>query len=62
MIAVRCAGCGRLLGWFEGKGKMKCPKVKCGAITEFDTSTMVKTKKKCPDMKHRNTSSGVTFS
>jgi len=49
------------LGWFEGKGKIKCPKVKCGVITEFDTAAMAKDKPGHVSMKDRQTSSGVTY-
>lgn len=30
----RCPNCDRLLGKFEGKGEIKCPR--CKAIVEFD--------------------------
>lgn len=64
MIEVRCAGCGRLLGRFEGKGEIKCPKVDCGGRNVFDTVSGVKKfipKPKHTDLRNRKTSSGVTF-
>ena len=39
MIEVRCKGCGKLLGYFKGKGDIKCPKVYCGGRNIFDTET-----------------------
>ncbi len=38
MQEVRCKGCGRLLGKYEGKGEVKCPKTKCGGMNTFDTN------------------------
>lgn len=64
MIEVRCKGCGRLLGRFEGKGSVKCPKVGCGGTNVFDTN--IREQKFIPkqlgtELKDRKTSSGVTF-
>ena len=66
MIEIRCKGCGRLLGMFEGKGEIKCPKVDCGGKNIFDTSTGDHSFSPKPKTKHyplesRKTSSGVTF-
>lgn len=36
---VRCKGCGRLLGKFEGAGEIKCPRAGCGGKNIFDTNT-----------------------
>lgn len=64
LIEVRCRGCGRLLGRFEGKGSVKCPKVGCGGTNVFDTDTgdhRFIPKPVGIDLKDRKTSSGVTY-
>lgn len=64
MIEVRCKGCGRLLGRFEGKGEVKCPKVSCGGRNVFDTEKgnhRFIPKPKDIELKNRKTSSGVTY-
>jgi len=64
LIEVRCKGCGRLLGKFEGKGEVKCPKVGCGGRNIFDTVTGEQRfirKPKGIELKDRKTSSGVTY-
>lgn len=64
MIEVRCKGCGRLLGRFDGKGEVKCPKIDCGGKNTFDTATgEIKfiPKPKHISLNQRKTSSGVTF-
>lgn len=64
MIEVRCKGCGRLLGRFEGKGSVKCPKVDCGGTNVFDTGKASHSfipKRTGTSLKDRKTSSGVTF-
>lgn len=64
MIEVRCKGCGRLLGRFEGKGSVKCPKVDCGGTNVFDTEKGLLSfvpKWVGTSLKDRKTSSGVTF-
>jgi len=38
LVEVRCGGCGRLLGSFEGRGEVKCPKTECGGMNLFDTA------------------------
>nr|WP_308625947.1 hypothetical protein [uncultured Eisenbergiella sp.] len=38
MVEVRCGGCGRMLGTFEGRGEVKCPKTECGGMNIFNTS------------------------
>lgn len=37
MMEVRCENCGRLLGYFEGKGSIKCPRSRCRHMNVFDT-------------------------
>lgn len=63
MIEVRCKECGRLLGFFDGKAKIKCPKTECQAMNDFDTGTSQhkSVSKKHISMKQRTTNSGVTF-
>lgn len=64
MIEVRCEGCGRLLGKFEGKGEVKCPKVGCGGRNIFDTATGEHRFIRKPqniELKDRKTSSGLTY-
>lgn len=64
MIEVRCAGCGRLLGKFEGKGEVKCPKVGCGGRNKFNTATGERKFIPKPigiNLRERKTSSGVTL-
>ena len=63
MVEIRCKGCGRLLGYFEGSGRIKCQRAGCGAVNEFDTASMqhTPTEKKAVSMRNRTTSSGVTL-
>lgn len=35
MTPIRCPECGKLLGNFEGKGEIKCPR--CRKLMKFDT-------------------------
>lgn len=37
MTPVRCPKCGRLLGYFEGKGEIICPRCRKDAKVIFDT-------------------------
>lgn len=63
MIAVRCNKCGKLLGFYDGKGEVKCPRSGCGQKTVFDTDKMKgesKTGKGHTDLRYRKTSSGIT--
>lgn len=39
MIPVRCPKCGRLLGYFDGKGIVQCSRCRKGVEVEFDTKT-----------------------
>ena len=61
MVEVRCCSCGKLLGWFDGKGQIKCPRSGCGGMNVFDTG---KNEKKIVQ-KHvtldERTSGGVIF-
>jgi uncharacterized Zn finger protein (UPF0148 family) len=41
MIPVRCPKCGRLLGYFDGKGEVICPRCRKDAKVFFDTNTKV---------------------
>ena len=62
MVAVRCKGCGKLLGFFDGEGDVKCPRSGCGCQNKFNTADMVPSKKKnSMSLKNRTTSSGVTL-
>ena len=38
MVEVRCKKCGKLLGFFSGKGQIKCSRSRCGYMNEFDVS------------------------
>lgn len=62
---VRCKGCGRLLGLFAGKGKVKCSKTECGGMNIFDIEKeqhdfRPKIRKQSR-LRDRTTSSGVMF-
>ena len=63
MKEVRCKGCNKLLGKFDGIGEIKCPRVNCGVKNIFDTKT--DSIKAIPDnhvkMKDRTTASGCRF-
>lgn len=63
MTEVRCKGCGKLLGKFDGCGEVKCPRVNCNGKNIFDTRNG--DVKFVPithvAMKDRTTSSGHTF-
>lgn len=37
MNPVRCPECGRLLGYFDGKGQIACPRCRKGILVVFDT-------------------------
>lgn len=37
MTPVRCPKCGRLLGYFDGKGIVQCSRCRKGVEVEFDT-------------------------
>lgn len=39
MTEVRCPRCGRLLGYFDGKGVVQCSRCRKGVEVEFDTKT-----------------------
>ena len=41
MTPVRCPKCGRLLGYFDGKGEVICPRCRKDAKVFFDTNTKV---------------------
>jgi LSD1 subclass zinc finger protein len=63
LIEVRCKECHRLLGFFEGKARIQCPKSECQAMNEFDTGTNEhkSVPKKHVSMNQRTTNSGLTF-
>lgn len=37
MIPVRCPKCNKLLGYFEGKGEIQCPRCRKESKVSFDT-------------------------
>ena len=37
MTPVRCPKCGRLLGYFDGKGEVICPRCRKDTMVYFDT-------------------------
>ena len=39
MIPIRCPKCNRLLGYFDGKGVVLCPRCRKDTKVEFDTKT-----------------------
>ena len=41
MTPVRCPKCGRLLGYFEGKGEVICPRCRKDAKVYFDTEAKI---------------------
>lgn len=41
MIPVRCPKCGRLLGYFDGKGEVICTRCRKDAKVYFDTKLNV---------------------
>lgn len=64
LIEVRCKSCDKLLGRFEGKGEVKCPRVNCGGKNIFDTekgTVKFTPKQNHVAMKDRTSSSGFTF-
>lgn len=63
MVEVRCKGCGKLLGKFDGIGEIKCPRASCGGKNTFNTKagSIEFTPANHVSMKNRTTSSGVTF-
>ncbi len=38
MTEVRCPKCNKLLGYFEGRGEIVCPRCRKDAKVHFDTS------------------------
>lgn len=63
VVEIRCKNCSKLLGWFEGKGEIKCPRINCGCKNTFDTKTgkITCVQNNHVKMRDRNTSSGHTF-
>lgn len=65
MVEIRCLSCKKLLGKFEGRGEIKCPRINCSMVNKFDTKKnihyVVKPSKEHVLMSSRKTSSGVTF-
>lgn len=46
MTPVRCPLCKRLLGYFDGKGQIACPRCRNGILVSFDTELdIVKTER-----------------
>ena len=46
MTEVRCPECGRLLGYFQGKGEVQCSRCRKGVTVYFDTEKdIVKTER-----------------
>ena len=41
MTPIRCPKCNRLLGYFEGKGEIICPRCRKDAKVYFDTKLKV---------------------
>jgi uncharacterized Zn finger protein (UPF0148 family) len=41
MTPVRCPKCGRLLGYFDGKGEVVCPRCRKDVKVQFDTERNV---------------------
>lgn len=41
MEAIRCPKCNRLLGYFEGKGAVLCPRCRKDVQVYFDTSKKI---------------------
>ena len=39
MIKVRCPECNRMMGYFEGRGEIKCPRCRKDTLVCFDTVT-----------------------
>ena len=63
VVEIRCKSCGKLLGWFDGKGEIKCPRINCGGKNTFDTKTgkITYVPTNHVKMRDRTTSSGHTF-
>lgn len=64
MIEVRCKECGKLLGKFQGKAEIICPRTRCSGMNKFDTETGEHNfipKHKPVTFKTRTTSSRVSF-
>ena len=38
MIPVRCPKCNKLVGFFDGRGEMECPRCRKHNIVHFDTA------------------------
>ena len=41
MTPVRCPKCGRLLGYFDGKGEIICTRCRKDAMVFFDTNAKI---------------------
>ena len=41
MEPIRCPQCNKLLGYFDGKGAIQCPRCRKGAIVHFDTEKKI---------------------
>ena len=41
MTPVRCPKCGRLLGYFEGRGEVQCPRCRKNVVVSFDTTKKI---------------------
>jgi phage FluMu protein Com len=41
MTPVRCPKCGRLLGYFDGKGEVVCPRCRKDTKIVFDTELKI---------------------
>lgn len=41
MTQIRCPKCNRMLGYFEGKGEMECPRCRKHSIVCFDTDSRI---------------------
>lgn len=37
MTPIRCPKCGRLLGYFEGRGEIQCPRCRKNTVVLFNT-------------------------
>lgn len=41
MTPIRCPICGRLLGYFNGEGEVRCPRCRKDAKVYFDTKKKI---------------------
>ena len=41
MTEVRCPKCGKLLGFFNGKGEIQCPRCRKDSKVYFDTAKKI---------------------